>query len=452
MKTSVDSAGTTAVSMTDSSCLRVGAGRAVIELPDELFPIEGFSGVHDPLHVRVLLLEARAKLAIVSLELTSLKQEQVEMLQDVVREAAGVSRDDVWICVTHTFSAPHPLPPQWCKTPADREKQDVLFEAIATPVREAAGRAASAQQQARFGYGTGLCDVNVNRDVPTVDGWWLGQNETGPSDKTVTVLRFDTLDGGPIALLFSYGVQSSVMHAPSRTDDGLQITADLAGAASQFVEREYGEATTAVFCMGAAGDQAPSLSGARFGYAGVDGRHHARDVEEPGFVVADMIGARLGAEVLRISEVIESVCFAGALKRGRTTARFSGQEMGDTHLLRPTRVYEFVPSKDRDEPMEAAALADVALLGVRPELGCRTGLSIKERSPFPVTIVLTMVNGGAKYMAEVDAYDRITYEAMNSPFAVGSAELLCDRAVALLGSLSDSVPAAEDAERGVAEA
>jgi hypothetical protein len=46
-----------------------------------------------------------------------------------------------------------------------------------------------------------------------------------------------------------------------------------------------------------------------------------------------------------------------------------------------------------------------------------------------------MVNGAAKYMAEVSAYDRITYEAMNSPFARGSAEALVDNVVALLQSM-----------------
>ena len=439
------------VSVADSSCLRAGAGRAVIELPDRLFPLEGFSGVHDPLHVRVLLLEAQAKLAVVSLELTSLGQEQVETLQGLVSEAAGVPREDVWICATHTFSAPHVLPRHMCTTPAGQEKRDLLCAAIETAVREAAGRAVSAQQEARFGFGTGVCDVNVNRDVPTVDGWWLGRNETGPSDKTVTVLRFDALDGSPIALLFSYGVQSSVMDAGPGAGQARQVSSDLAGAAARFLEREYAEALTAVFCVGAAGDQAPALSGARFEYTSVAGRRRARDVGEPGFVIADMLGARLGAEVLRVFEAIECGRFAGALKRLRATVRFPGQEMGETHLLRPTKVYGFVPSDDRDEPIEAAALGDVALLGVRPELGCRTGLSIRERSPFAVTAVLTMVNGGAKYMAERDAYERITYEAMNSPFAAGSAELLCDRAAGLLGSLSDAPLGAREAEHSPLE-
>ncbi|MEV5531123.1 hypothetical protein [Streptomyces prunicolor] len=37
--------------------LRAGAGKAVVELPSSLFPVDGFTTVHDPLHVRVLLLD-----------------------------------------------------------------------------------------------------------------------------------------------------------------------------------------------------------------------------------------------------------------------------------------------------------------------------------------------------------------------------------------------------------
>ena len=80
----------------------------------------------------------------------------------------------------------------------------------------------------------------------------------------------------------------------------------------------------------------------------------------------------------------------------------------------------------------SSGLGDLAILGMRPELSCRIGADIRRRSPFAETLVLTMVNGGAKCMADVEAYERSTYEAMNSRFAAGSAERLADRAVAML--------------------
>jgi neutral ceramidase len=49
-------------------------------------------------------------------------------------------------------------------------------------------------------------------------------------------------------------------------------------------------------------------------------------------------------------------------------------------------------------------------------------------------MVWTVVSGGAKYKPDRSAYDRITYEAMNSPFGRSCAELLTDKLTALLRS------------------
>jgi hypothetical protein len=38
------------------------------------------------------------------------------------------------------------------------------------------------------------------------------------------------------------------------------------------------------------------------------------------------------------------------------------------------------------------------------------------------TLVMTMVNGASKYMADKESYDNMTYESMNSPFGKGSAD------------------------------
>jgi neutral ceramidase len=416
-----------------SLTLRAGAGCAEIELPAELFPIEGFCGVHDMLHARVLLLDSRNRIALVSIELSSLPQEQIAALQAIVGKAAGLPLESVWICVTHTLSTPHFVPKHMCKTAADQQKNHLLFQAIKSAVDGAISQAVLGMEDARFGCETGFCNVNVNRDVFTEDGWWLGCNEEGPSDKSVTVLRFETLDGDPIALVFGYGVQPSVMDQPPTTGGVRLATADLAGAASRFVEQEYGGVMTAMFCMGAAGDQAPSLKGASFQYVGKDGHIRVKEIDERGSIIAEMLGARLGAEVLRVSERMKCQTFADSIVVDKSTVRCPGQKMTvDTHSLRPTRQYAFVPAEERDEPVAVIRLGDVALIGVSPELGCQTAVSIKEQSPFRETMVLTMVNGSAKYMADLSGYDRITYEAMNSPFARGSAELLRDKVVELL--------------------
>jgi hypothetical protein len=404
--------------------MRAGAGRAVIEFPAELFPTEGFIGVHDELHVRVLLLENENKVALVSIELTSISGEFVAALQKMLGEVTGFLPENILICATHTFSAPHFLPVHLIKSPADKQKNDLLFQAIQTAAIKATSMAVSGMKSARFGCETGVCDVNVNRDVLTADGWWLGSNETGPSDKTVTVLRFETLEGTPIAILFNYGVQPSVMDGSQLTSGGRLVSADLTGAASRFVEQAYGDAITSLFFLGAAGDQAPSLK-AKYQYIGSDGHIHAEDIHEQGFIIAEMLGKRLGIEVLHVAESISCQSGSEPISIKNLTVKCPGQKMNmDIKSLHPTKQYIFVPAEERVEPVVIIRMGDVALVGVRPELSCCMASSIRKRSPFPKTIFMTMVNGGAKYMPDRSAYDRITYESMNSPFARGSAEIL----------------------------
>jgi hypothetical protein len=69
-------------------------------------------------------------------------------------------------------------------------------------------------------------------------------------------------------------------------------------------------------------------------------------------------------------------------------------------------------------------VGDIGIIGVQVELSSQTGVALRERSGFAHTLVATMVNGAAKYLPDAGSYERITYEAMSSPYAKGSAEAL----------------------------
>lgn len=58
---------------------------------------------------------------------------------------------------------------------------------------------------ARVGYGSGVSYINVNRRIkdPRTHRWWEGPNREGPSDKTVAVLKFESLNGEPIAVYYT---------------------------------------------------------------------------------------------------------------------------------------------------------------------------------------------------------------------------------------------------------
>lgn len=422
-----------------------GAGRADIDLPASLFPIDGFTGQHDGIKARVLLLaRGSQRVALAVVDQTSLPETLVAQLTDTVHRVGGVDAANVWIVASHTFSAPHVLPVEHAPA-ADRAKLQQLATAIDAAVRKASAEAAGRMHPARIGYGVGESRVAVNRDVQTHAGWWLGANDAGASDKQVGVVRIEDLSHHPIAIVMNYAVQSSVMEGATTEGGGKLVTADLAGAVSRHVERQYGGNTVALFLTGAAGDQAPYLSAYRY-VPHNGGRQRRVDIHDAGFVLVDLLGERLGVEVVRVSDAIRIVPDADAtLRMTRGMVRVTGQVSSPDPLTkRPTHHYRFEATGDVNVPVWYLQIGAVALVGVQPELSSVTGMAIKQRSPFPQTMVATMVNGAAKYMPDTSAYERITYEAMSAPFAKGAAEAVAENVSSTLGALrADALKAAK---------
>lgn len=384
--------------------MRAGAGKAVIAFPAGFFPAEGFDHQLDALHVRALALDAGARLALISVEMTSLPPDEIAQLKAIVSDETGIKRDHCWVMVSHTFSAPHILPDHALPDESAREKRQMLVDALRGAVRRAARVAAGGMREARLSLGQAECRVNANRDIELPEGWWIGQGGRGPSDHELTLLRLEDMDGNPIARLVHFAAQSSAL------DGHEAVSGDLAGRLSAGLEQTHGG--VALFLLGAAGDQAP-----------VQGTL----TELAGQMIESAIEADLRAKPLPEAR----------MQLAKTTFRVPGQVMPKSiHELHPTRTYDYMPDDERQVELEMMSIGELALIGTRPELNCLTARQIREQSPFAHTLILTMLNGGAKYMADADSYDRLTYEARNSPFAKGAAELLLGEAIRLLNPAS----------------
>lgn len=405
--------------------MKAGAGRAEILIPDELFPLEKFSSVHDPLHIRVLLLEAGKAFALVSVEMTSLRDYAVEEMRNTVAELTGLPVQQIWICVTHTFSAPHTRSQNaLARGGAElRAKNQGLTNAINLALKEAVEQAKATLQPVTVGYGIGHCQVNISRDVETAHGWWLGQNEQGYSDHSLPVVRFDSAaTGKPLAILFNYDVQSSIMDGSKLPDGTCLVTSDLAGTASSYVEEAYGPDTTAIFLLGAAGDQAPREQAKR-SVLSEDGVFETVDLGEEGLALCQKLGAELGGQIVQTSREISTRDSHAAIEFADAACLCPGQKIMEPKPSHPVTQYTCEPQSERESKAELVLLGDIALIGVKPELSSHTAHVLRERSAQGLTMVGTMVNGGDKYMPEASAYDRITYEAMNSAYGKGAAEL-----------------------------
>src|SRR5258707_4748897 len=195
-----------------SAPLRAGAARIDITPPaDAGLPMsgyggrtQGFRGIHDNVYVRAIVLDdGGTQVALVAWESLFVPDAVWAETSQRIAAEAGIRPENLLLSAVHDHGAPTmALAEASPKTAAyTRSVEDAAVAAVR--------RAKSQLQPARFGIGTSTAYVNVNRrEFMPGRGWWLGYNEDGPSDKTVTVLRFDDLAGKPIAFWINYPVHA----------------------------------------------------------------------------------------------------------------------------------------------------------------------------------------------------------------------------------------------------
>ena len=372
-----------------------GAGKARINL-DEVLPFDGFDLELDPLNMRSIVFQNPdgSRACLLSVDATSMRDDAA--LRSAVARTVGCAGDRVWVTVTHSFSVPHVRTPEHLVSDAERARNVLLAERLVAAAEDACGRAVATLQPARFETARGCCDINANRDVLTDKGWWLGIDPQGFSDHSVRVLRVVSIrDGASIATFFSADVQSSVTQGQRDSQGRALVSADLAGCASRLLEERLGG--VAVFLVGAAGDQTPREKG-------------VGALPELGSILAAEVTATL-TDAVRLSVTSVELC--------QLSVTCPAQRRADFHSLAPTRSYEFIAEGTADTLVSIARLGKLTVVGLQPEVDSAFGARLRAARPGGLE-VLTMVNGAQKYLPSAEAYDRITYEAMNSGFARGA--------------------------------
>ncbi|MBQ9197448.1 MAG: hypothetical protein IJ157_09465 [Clostridia bacterium] len=408
--------------------MKIGIGRCEMEFPADFFPTEGFVTQAHPLHVRVFFIDEKSPFALVSIEMTSLSDEECARIKKETAILLGIEESRVWVAATHTFSAPHILPDFALKTEVERDKRTLLRRTLSDAVRAAVWQARQEAAESELTLYQGQSAVIASRDIELPEGWWIGCGGEGPSDQTLTVLEVKQA-GKTRALLIHANVQSSILDGTG-AKDGKCVSGDLAGIACSELEKRYPGASV-MFMIGAAGDQAPVRRAK--GYApDTQGGYSEIDLREQGVTVAEELGRTLA------DEAQAALAGGGKALTGDVTVRqrsfhAPAKKMNrNLRELRPAHACAWEPDGEKEQTVELLALGELAILGVKPELTYPTLKQLQAASPYPVTLAATMINGGAKYMADQSAYDRCMYEAVNSPFMPGAAELLVREAAAMM--------------------
>lgn len=400
--------------------MKLGCGRSEIAFPEGFFPTEGFTVQIHPLYVRSLVIGQENPVAIISIEMTSLPDDEAARLRKAAAEAAQLSEKNVWIVVTHTFSAPHILPDMALKTEEDRAHRAVLQELLLNAVRRSVEEAVKDAEETVLTLHEGLSEVLASRDIELEEGWWIGCGGTGPSDKTLTVLKAQAGERVK-AILLHLNLQSSVLDGTG-APEGKCVSGDVAGVACAELEARLPGAT-ALFLIGAAGDQAPVRRAKGFCPDG-QGGYEEIDLHEAGVPIAKELGEQLARETQEALKATGAPIEGGTSTCARTFEAPAKKMNRNLHELRPSHSCEWELDGTKEQTIELMTIGGLSILGVKPELTCPTARRLKEAGNSAHTLIATMVNGGAKYMADRSAYDRCMYEAVNSPFAPGAAEML----------------------------
>ncbi len=391
---------------------KVGAGSHRIIFSKNMFPTEGFNGeVHiDPL-IRIFILEQGHRIAIVSCEMVNVPADVIIAIKKIVCEKTGTPIRNVWVHATHTITTPH--------APDHETKRSLFVAAITEAATVAAEQAANSFEPAILGVGTGNCDVNANRDIKIGNDWYYGLGSTMTSNKKMTVMKFETLEGKAIGLLISYGIKPTAIDNVEMDTATRKLSSDVPGVACQMAERNFG--VPVMFCMAAAGDQIPRETAM---YWEADEQGEAVEVKqsvEKGVEIAERLGREMGAAVIEIAD--------------RTTCCYDVQneiKTADTSFDWPNK------NGDGEVTTRIRAIAigdEIALIGVKPELNAITELQLKDRSPYKHTLLLGFVDGDSKYMPDSEAYDMRTWEWKRAGTAKGSAEKFVEVTVRLLGDI-----------------
>jgi hypothetical protein len=409
----------------DSGTLRAGAARVEITPPaDAALPMngyanrtQGFKAIHDPVYVRAIVLDDGAtQAALVAWESLFVPETVWADVSARVASELGISPEHLLLAAVHDHGAPT------LNSSAEAGPNTAAYtRKVENDAVEAIRRAKARLQPARFGIGYGKAYLNINRREATRDGGWaLGFNEKGPSDKTVTVIRFDDAAGKPMAFFVNYPV-----HAVLMGPENYQVTGDLAGATSRFVERHYrredrprsdagprmqvrapdalaDDGPITVWTSGAAGDQNPVSMA-----SGED------------FTLVDAFGKVLGEEVVRVAAGIRTSpqVRLAAMQEVATCPR-RRVEPGSSQRTG----YKFSDSDPVKIRLSLLMLDRIVLAGVSGEVFTSIAQRLKAESPFSNTVMVTHANGSSGYIPNDAAFDQISYEITTSHLKPGCAE------------------------------
>lgn len=378
----------------------LSAGIAAVEItpPAEMMNWvyqKPYGGMHDPLFVRALVLSDGAnRVALLSLDLIEMRESLSAEVRTAVARDLGIRGDHVLLNASHSHSSPFPSSGSETLTLPEQKvfrllNGDSAYRAWAARLPglcvEAVRKADARRRPAAVGLGRAWAgEVLFNRRPVCEDGtvkttlrpddpYALPEAQRfGPVDPTLTWLSVRDDAGKPLAAVFQLAV-----HSVSVYGEYHGISADWPGAVTSRLKERLGVET--MFLQGCAGDIVPWRRG-------------RKNVEAM---------AALLAERALAAEANRHELPAAPLRalRAEVDLPYDRLARSETGL-----------SAKRSE-VQVIACGPLAIVALPGEPLTRIGMEIRERSPFPHTLVLGYSNdSGVQYVGVAGEIKKGGYE------------------------------------------
>lgn len=383
--------------------------------PREPVPMWGYGARHDalsvgtldPLYADAVVIQAgETKMAIVGLDLGRAPSEaSLERIRERVRKETGIVHS--FIAGSHTHHGP-------VMELTDKERRGKgrfdasiryytqMEESIAAAIVEANSRLSPARLAAGS---VALTGFNVNRHTKLTPK---------PSDRDLAVLRLDSADGKPIAVVVNFAAHPTTLPATT-----MQFSADYVGAMKNAVTAELH--APVVFMQGAAGDQ--SINREKGGYT--------------------EYGRALAAEVIRVARELQpQEVTAPTLTIKDERFQFPARIDLSNPLVFQMYAKGFFPELVENfadeytggvKPSLSVALLnkEIAFVGASGEFFSNHAIRLKERARVKTLFFLGYCNGYHQYFPTIEAIAEGGYgaDATVSPVAPGAGEQMMNTAL-----------------------
>ena len=368
--------------------------------------------VHDPLFARAVAFEQDdQRLVLVAVENCGFYNSTAEPLRSAVLKASGLKPSELFLCATHTHSAPA----LGLDSPKSHTNNVQYTRWLEGKLVNVVARAIGGLGPIEAGVGSGSSPVGANRREVVTDNEGkpkviLGRNPALMTDREVQVLRLVRPGESNIAgLIFAYDTHSTALGPANNS-----VSGDVHGLAAQFLENYYGPAVITTGFAGASGNIDPwyrVLSGFKTNNGWIP---------EP-----VLLGTLLGEEVVHVADGIRTNITNTTIRTAAKTITVPGKSGDD----------ESTTGDTASMIITVASLGDIAFVGWGGEVFNEIGKAVKEKSPFRYTFVFTHCNGAAGYLPTTSSYPDGGYEVQSSHFAPGADEVLVRETLSLLQTL-----------------